>query len=147
MVSPTADWTHPRELSPGSAVFRHWRSDFVHPIFESGYPIRALAGRLPPETVTASVYLSPGARAFEPAAGMLADMPRTCIVTRGAEQLVDSMWRLRDRLRADNGEERVSHVSERDATHDVLVSSWQEPERTNVLKKIAAWTEEIAGQA
>lgn len=139
LISPTADWTLAGDLSPGHSMFRNWNTDFVYPILASGYTLRALAGHTSKEIVTASAYLSPGSLAFEHTPGMFTGMPRTCIVAGGLEQTLDPMLTLRDRLTKDMGEEMVAFIEEPNATHDCVASAWQEPERSDVLKKISDW--------
>ncbi|KAH9934399.1 alpha/beta-hydrolase [Fomitopsis serialis] len=144
LVSPSVDWTLPRSMAPGSSMNRNRLSDYVYTIFESGYTLRALAGNLPEETVTAGIYISPGSLGFKHSPGTFAGLPRMCIVAGGAEQTVDAMRTLKDRLKADMGEEKVRYIEEPDAAHDCVVAAWQEPERTNVFKQIAEWMREAA---
>lgn len=139
LLSPTADWTRAGDLSPNHSIFRNMHTDFVYPILATGYTLRALAGRMPEEIITTSAYLSPGSAAFEHTPGMFTGMPRTCIVAGNKEQTLDPMITLRDRLKKDMGEDMVTYIEERDATHDCVAWAWQEPERGNVLKKMADW--------
>ncbi|KAH9934331.1 alpha/beta-hydrolase [Fomitopsis serialis] len=144
LVSPSVDWTIAHSMGPGSSINKHRRSDYVYPIFANGYTVRALAGNLPEETVTAGIYISPGSLGFKHSLGTFAGLPRMCIVAGGAEQTVDAMRTLRDRLKTDMGEEKVRYIEEPDAAHDCVIAAWQEPERTNVFKQIAEWMREPA---
>ena len=59
--------------------------------------------------------------------------------TGDAEYTLDPMLTARDRLWADLGKERLKHVSMPDATHDPVIATWHEPERTDVLRELSVW--------
>ena len=138
LLSPTVDWAVSDGAGPQTSMRRHARSDFVEAILMSGYTRRALLGRLPEETAATSIYISPGSQRLPITPGMFAGLPRTCIVAGGAEQTLDPMRVLKDRMAEDLGD-RVLWIETPDATHDFFTASWHEPERTNTLKEVGAW--------
>jgi len=70
-------------------------------------------------------------------------MPSTCMITGGAEQTLDPMITVRDRIVADNGEDIMNYMEYPDATHDFLHATWHEPERTQALKDLRSWFEKV----
>ncbi|GBE82694.1 alpha/beta-hydrolase [Sparassis crispa] len=142
MLSPTVDWgdTH---TGPDSSMVRNAGTDCVGAIFESGYTKAGLVGRLPASIAATSAWISPGSLKAEVVPGMFASMPQTCIVTGEVEMTLDPMRTLRDRMRADIGEERVVYIEGPGMTHDYLTAAWCEPERTDTLREIAAWVKKL----
>ena len=138
LLSPTVDWAVSDGAGPQTSMRRHARSDFVEAILMTGYTRRALLGNLPEETAATSIYISPGSLSLPVTPGMFAGLPRTCIVAGGAEQTLDPIRVLKDRIAKDLGD-LVLWIEPPDATHDFLTASWHEPERTNTLKEIGAW--------
>ncbi|TBU48326.1 alpha/beta-hydrolase [Dichomitus squalens] len=138
LLSPTMDWAQ-THTGPGSSMERNYRSDIVHAILESGYTPRALIGSLPEKTASKSPWISPGSLQAEWRPGMFSGFPRTVIVAGGAEYTLDGMHTAGDRLIEDNGKENVTFIEPPDALHDFLAMEFHEPERTDVLKELAAW--------
>lgn len=138
LLSPTVDWavTH---TGPDSSMERNSRSDFVHTIFTSEYTKKALVGKLPVGTAETSPWISPASLHVEVTKGMLKGMPRTCIVSGAVEMTLDPMRTLRDRMRAELGEDAVVYIETPNATHDFFTASWSEPERTDTFKEVAQW--------
>ncbi|TFY50653.1 hypothetical protein EVG20_g11401, partial [Dentipellis fragilis] len=137
-LSPTVDWgcTH---KGPGSSMERNSRSDFVHPIFTSGYTYRALQGNLPDDEIAQSPWVSPGSLSLASTKELFAGFPKTCIVSGGAEMTLDPMRTMKDRMESTIGSENVTYIEVAGSTHDILTQVWHEPERTETLKKIGAW--------
>ena len=126
---------------------RNASSDYPQPFIDSGYTARALVGSLPPEFARSS-WISPGAASGpdpklddEHRAGLFAGLPPTFMVAGGAEYTLDGMIIARERLERDMGKDRVTWMEVPDAAHDLLIMTWHEPERTEVLKEIAAWVQ------
>lgn len=65
--------------------------------------------------------------------------PRTFIAVGGLEVLRDQVAVLKEKMEGDIGEDRVEYYFAPLAVHDFILLRWHEPERTNGLKKIAAW--------
>lgn len=140
--SPTVDWANTHG-GPDSSMVRHSRTDFVGPIFTTGYTERALRGALPADTTAISAWVSPGSLRAEVTPGMFARLPRTCIVAGGAEMTLDAMVTLKERMEAEMGTEAVQFMEVPNCTHEFLTMGWHEPERTRTLKEVAKWVKTI----
>ncbi|EJF61521.1 alpha/beta-hydrolase [Dichomitus squalens LYAD-421 SS1] len=148
LLSPTMDWacTH---RGPQSARVRNASSDYPQPFIDSGYTMRALVGSLPPEFARSS-WISPGAVVSSDSkldhdhkTGLFSGLPPTFMAAGNAEYTLDGMITARERLERDIGKDRVTWVEVPDAAHDLLIMAWHEPERTEVLKEIAAWAQTV----
>ncbi|EED83466.1 predicted protein [Postia placenta Mad-698-R] len=142
MSSPTLDWAA-SYTGPDASLTRNFQSDYTDRFFSSGYSLRALAGQLPLDLAATSAWTSPGARHAKITPGMFAGVPRTCIVSGGAEIALDAIRAFRARLEADVGTEGVTYIEVAGAAHDFLTVTWCEPERTNALREVATWAREV----
>ncbi|KAF8515447.1 alpha/beta-hydrolase [Gautieria morchelliformis] len=142
MHSPTVDWacTH---VGPESSMVKNSRSDFVHAIFSSGYSYRALRGKLPADEVATNPWISPASLKVTKTQGLFAGFPQTMIVCGGAEMTLDPMRTLRDRILADIGAQSVTYLEVPDSTHDFFTAKWHEPERTNAMKDVGTWIDQL----
>lgn len=118
---------------------RNELTDCVRVILHSGYTARALLGSLPPSAIETNIWLSPASLKIPQVEGLFEGMPPTCMITGGAEQTLDAMLTLRDRIVADNGEDTLLYLEYPDATHDFIIAEWHEPERTESLAELTAW--------
>ncbi|PPQ77958.1 hypothetical protein CVT25_015433 [Psilocybe cyanescens] len=135
MLSPTLDWANTR-TGLSSSMKQHKDSDFIDIVLTGGYPRRALLGKIPEAEVSQNEWMAPGSIQLPHKPGSHAGLPKTCIVAGGAEQILDSMVTLTNRLTYDLGSENVTFLEAKDATHDFLLFSWHEPERTETLKEV-----------
>jgi acetyl esterase/lipase len=140
LLSPTVDWAN-TQMGPSSSMKRHSASDFVYPILVSGYTLRALLGNMPEAEAEQNAWIAPASISLKHTPGFFEGLPRTCIVAGGAEQTLDAMLVLKDRLETDLGKNHVKYLEQPDGTHDFLGHSWHEPERTETLVDIAKWAE------
>lgn len=124
-------------------MHRNALSDFIQPVFLSGYTSRALVGNLPLQTAARSVWISPGSLDLDVAPGFFAGLPLTCIFVGDAEVALDQVRALRDRIRADNGENTLKYMEWTDVTHVAVCMFWHEPERTMALREIAEWLDDM----
>ncbi|KAJ7573834.1 hypothetical protein C8J56DRAFT_803894, partial [Mycena floridula] len=65
------------------------------------------------------------------------------ILAAEGEMVRDSMRILRDRMKANMGEEKVKYVETYGASHNVLMMNLFEPYRTEALKEIGHWAETL----
>jgi len=65
--------------------------------------------------------------------------PKTFITAGELELLRDEITILKDMMERDTGEDNVEYYLAPLAIHDFVMLPWHEPERTDGLKKIAAW--------
>ncbi|KAJ7088596.1 alpha/beta-hydrolase [Mycena epipterygia] len=137
LLSPCPDSALRR---PPGSMRSNARLDYVRTWFNSGYVQSTLLGGLPGEELDRP-WLSPGSPMLDDAdtLGVFAGFPPTFILAGEAEMSRDSMRTLRDRMRVDMGEERVTYVEVEDAPHDFLGMTIFEPERTVGLTEIARW--------
>lgn len=103
------------------------------------YGVMGLLGPLDFEVSQTNRYLSPVSTGCTDAS--FTGFPETYVVAGGAERLLDDSTALVDRLRKDGV--RVVQDIPPDAVHDFLVFTWHEPERTEVLKRVASWIDGI----
>lgn len=145
LLSPTVDWTNTR-MDRGSSMVSNKKSDFIDPILTSRYTLRALLGNIPESKASQHFWICPGSVELNHAPGIYPELPATCIVAGGAEQTLDSIVLLKNRLTFDMKTKPhakgVTYLEKPDATHDFLVTAWHEPERTETLKELKKWAEE-----
>ncbi|KZV89924.1 alpha/beta-hydrolase [Exidia glandulosa HHB12029] len=142
MLSPTADWALTHNEIPGNSMERNRPSDFVHTILNCGYSARSLLGDLPADTLRTSAYLALGGLHLdEEEAKMFAKFPPTCVIAGEAEQTLDAMRTLRERL-VDQGV-HVRYHEYQDAFHvPVILGHIGEPWKSMACRDIARWIEE-----
>ncbi|KAH9885837.1 alpha/beta-hydrolase [Cubamyces lactineus] len=143
LLSPTMDWGRTYANDPDSCYSRNAKADFVEGVMESGYTPRALCGALPLEFARTSAWISPGSRETEWTPETFAGLPPTLIVAGGAEQTLDGMRTIRERLGKGSGEEKVAYIEVPDVPHDIFLLSWYEPERTETLVKAGEWVRSL----
>ncbi|KAF8888379.1 alpha/beta-hydrolase [Gymnopilus junonius] len=141
LLSPTVDWAN-TQMGPSSSMKRNSSSDFVYPILASGHTLRALLGNLPEADAAQNSWVAPGSVELKYTPGLFGGLPKTYILAGGAEQTLDAMVILRERLEKDLGKSNVVYLEQPDATHDFLALSFHEPERTEALGDIARWVKD-----
>ncbi|KAI0915968.1 hypothetical protein AcV5_003432 [Taiwanofungus camphoratus] len=145
LLSPTVDWGGTHDFGDSCSMKRNYRSDYVYPILKSGYTARSLLGSLPAVEICTNSWLSPASLKLADATGLFRDFPPTIIIAGGAEQTVDPMRTLRDRLLNDNGTDKMEYLEYEDAAHNFVGQNWQEPERTQALKELQKWIMAVMG--
>lgn len=65
--------------------------------------------------------------------------PKTFIIAGDLELLRDEITVLKEMMERDTGEDNIEYYLAPFAIHDFVMLLWHEPERTDGLKKIAAW--------
>ncbi|RDX57561.1 hypothetical protein OH76DRAFT_1425581 [Lentinus brumalis] len=78
---------------------------------------------------------------------MFAGLPTTIVVAGGAEYTLDGMRVVKDRLAQDSGEDKCTYVEVPDASHDFFLMTWHEPERTQILQRLAGWVHQLTSRA
>ncbi|QRV84865.1 alpha/beta hydrolase family protein [Ceratobasidium sp. AG-Ba] len=86
-------------------------------------------------------YITPASLHLKPSAllDLFSNFPPTYIVSGDAEALIDEIRILVHRMSDNLPEGGVSYDEVPDAIHDFIVFSVWEPERSNALRKVAAW--------
>ncbi|KAJ6567697.1 hypothetical protein DFH09DRAFT_1081141 [Mycena vulgaris] len=114
------------------------RSDYVRTWFDARYVPPTLPGALTADELDRA-RLSPGSPVLADAdtAGVFKGFPPTLILAGKAEMSRNAIRVLRDRMRADMGQESVQYVEVADTPHDFLGLIWFEPERTEGLQAVA----------
>ncbi|KAJ7472280.1 alpha/beta-hydrolase [Mycena galericulata] len=138
LLSPSAD--SGLRAPPGDSMQTNRRADYVRTWFDAGYVPPTLLGALPAAELDRP-WLSPGSPVLTDAdtRGIFEGFPQTFILAGEAEMSRDSMRTLRDRMRADMGEDKVKYVEVTAAPHDFLGMKVFEPERTVGLKAVGDW--------
>jgi acetyl esterase/lipase len=166
LLSPSADWAGTHDHSSLStsdetrqfpSMRRNASADAAFIFFNSGYSARSILGALHPSTLHTNPYLSPASLELklpsskdsdahsDSITGLFTGFPPTCIVAGGAEATLDSIRTLRDRVRTDIGEGKngVLYLEYEDALHDFLSLEWHQPERGEVLRRLADWLNDL----
>ncbi|KAJ7162238.1 alpha/beta-hydrolase [Mycena filopes] len=143
LMSPTVDWARTHDTHPSCSMIRNRSADIVDPILSNGYTARALLGVLPETELATNMYLSPASLSLSNPHGLFAGFPPTCITAGDAEQTLDPMKTLRDRLTADNNEKDVRYLEYVDANHSFLTLPLFEPQRSQAYSDIARWIADI----
>lgn len=98
---------------------------------------RAFLGRNGWGAAEINPYISPASR--NPALSIhFKGFPPSFIVAGGAENLAPQIRLLRDRMQRDLGS-KLRYFEAEGGSHDYILFSWQEPERSNALQEIADW--------
>ncbi|KAI0699538.1 alpha/beta-hydrolase [Cytidiella melzeri] len=129
----------PSPTDPSSSVYTNIHSDFI--AAASSGTEGAIANYLGPHGLAAAItnpYISPASLAPTMPHVSFKGFPRSFILNSGAEVLCDQIRVLRDKMRADIGE-NVEYAEFPDAWHDFLVFVDVEPERTEALELIGKW--------
>jgi len=139
LMSPTVDWARTHDSSPSCSMVRNRSADIVDPILSTGYTSRALLGALPETELATNPYLSPASLSLSNSNGLFAGFPPTCITAGDAEQTLDPMKTLRDRLVADNDGKVVRYLEYMDANHTFLTLPFFESQRRQAYSDIGGW--------
>ncbi|CDO76299.1 hypothetical protein BN946_scf184917.g15 [Trametes cinnabarina] len=128
--------------SPQSSAVRNAPTDIFN-ILPPGklfaeYAVTSLRGPMDFEVVKTHRYLSPVSLEVKPAAeGLFKGFPETYVVAGGAERILDDSLALVEMMKSD-AVQVISDIPP-DAVHDFPAFTWHEPERTEVLRRIAQW--------
>ncbi|EKM52018.1 uncharacterized protein PHACADRAFT_199520 [Phanerochaete carnosa HHB-10118-sp] len=143
LISPISDFggTH--------IGMEHWcangPSDFTQS-FYYGYPTSSLLGSLPVEWAELSPWISPGSLKLPEPHGLFKGFPRTYMVAGGAECTLDQIHTLRDRMRADIGENNFWYLEAPDSMHVYPTMFGHTPENVETIQALVQWAEEVHGQ-
>ncbi|KAJ8496044.1 hypothetical protein ONZ51_g1348 [Trametes cubensis] len=89
-----------------------------------------------------TAYISPVSRFVKPGPeGLFKGFPNTFVVAGGAERLEDDSKEFIAGLKRDGS--NVIHEIPPDAVHDLMVWTWHNPERIEVLQKLAQWIDDM----
>jgi acetyl esterase/lipase len=146
LLSPTVDWACTHDKLNTASIHRNAKSDFVSIVLQSGYTARGLLGNLPETEISQNPYLSPASLDIKDPSGLFTHFPPTCMITGGAEQTLDPMHTLRDRIIRDTSPSNVLYLEYEDAFHDFLLLSIVQPERSQALKSIREWLQNSLSQ-
>jgi len=116
-------------------------SDYLGiPADEPTYAAKAFTANLPADARATDPSISPASKLLpsETVEGLFANFPDTAITSGGAEQLLDSIRTLKERMKNDMGG-KLQYIEAKDAFHDFICFPWAEPERSSTLKDLATW--------
>jgi acetyl esterase/lipase len=71
--------------------------------------------------------------------GLFKGFPKMFITGGDHEQFIDSIRTLKSRAENDIGKDSVTYMENKESTHDIVVYRWFEPERSQMLRKVAEW--------
>ena len=143
LFSPWADASESRE-GPGSSNYYNAPTD----IFGTkpgertgGYATRAFLGDTPFSEAESNPYISPASLHIKNPSGMFKSFPKSYICVGGLEQLLDHSLAVHERMAAD-GCDTTLHVA-KEAVHDYVVFKFHEPERSDDLRAVAQWIDNL----
>lgn len=142
LLSPTMDWANTHAGTPEWTMDANEATDYVRVILTNGYSPTSLRGNLDAGELETNAWLSPGSLKLR-SEGLYANFPHTLIISGGAEQTVDGMRTIRERLTVDNGVAKIQYIEYPDAFHDFFVFPWHEPERSQGLREVSGWLEKV----
>lgn len=136
LMSPAGDWStsHDNEGSMARNVGTDWVQGFF-----TGYCAGAFCGHLGRKEAETNEWISPASRNLPSVQGLFEGFPPTLIQVGDAEILVDQVRLLRDRMRADMGDETVTYAEVKDGTHILLTLPGHEEEKTTTYDVIREW--------
>ena len=149
-ASPVADMSF-SHAGTNSSHYLNAASDIfgmppdIH-LLSIGVPnVSAYIGRMDPEELKHNRYLSPASKFVVPPnvggeTKLFSGFPRSYIMGGGAEQLLDDIVVLAERMKGDGVD--VTTEFPPDAVHAYSIFRWHEPERTQSLIRCAAWLDE-----
>jgi acetyl esterase/lipase len=149
LMSPWTDMGG-SHIRPGSSAITNARSDYLGGSPQTKgqlpYPVLAFIGPHDRSWVQTNPYISPaslelkmtGPSADPGSTGLFSKFPRTFIAAGGAEQLVDQIRTLKERMVGELGE-AVTYYEAPDGIHDYTCFEWHEPERSATFVQIANW--------
>ncbi|GBE87588.1 hypothetical protein SCP_1102650 [Sparassis crispa] len=139
LLSPWADMGMSHYYHGGSE--REFYYDFLGDPHEGllAEVTRVLTAPLGADAVEHNPYLSPASRNVQ---ASFSGFPRTFIAVGDAERLYDQVVTLRDKIRADIGEEKVGWFVGRDAVHDYLLFPFEAEQTAETLNAIEKWLKE-----
>lgn len=150
LLSPWADLTGNHAERASKQGKRNVESDYIGPSADprfsvGSYALRSFIGDIPLEVAKKNVYISPASPEIDPSdlQGMFTRFPPIYIVSGDAEGLLEEIRTLHERVIADMPREIVVYDEVADAVHDFTVFPFWEPERTDTLKRILVWIEQL----
>lgn len=140
---PWSDMSESHNLPTNSAL-KFAEQDILGPLYDDVL-LYATISFIGPHSPDLNPYLSPGSRnpAMDPLVSFKG-FPPTFLCVGGYERLKDQVHVVRDRMIRDMGVESVRYEEPENAIHGFLGLGPHDPERTDVLKKIAKWVSELS---
>lgn len=144
LLSPWSDVGISHDI-PGSSIFLNGTSDFLTD--PEKYVLilarKAYCGVRGFAEANKNPYISPGSIHTNMPPVSFKGFPRTLIVVGTGERLLDQNRTLRGMMLRDMeeglGEGQLAYHEELDAVHDFMVLPWEEPSRSNGMRKVAQW--------
>ncbi|KAG8691699.1 hypothetical protein FRC11_012450 [Ceratobasidium sp. 423] len=106
------------------------------------YALRALIGPMSVEDAGRNPYITPASLHLS-GSGLFKGFPPSYVVSGGAEVLVEQIGVLQSRMREDIPEGAVVYDEVVDAVHDFVAFTVWEPERSETLRKIVEWAQNL----
>lgn len=150
LISPWADMNESFDAEPAESTVQAAAHDWTSPMNseEVMHAIEAFLGHRPDEVANLkhSVYWSPASRVLLTESAMarkisFKDFPRTWVDFGGSEVLRSQIIRLAHAMEEDLGKDNFILNECPGGIHGYITFEWFEPERSENMKKIAAWLE------
>jgi acetyl esterase/lipase len=136
LLSPWGDVGGPYSFTEGGNKNKKYDYLLGSPLIQE-YTGWAIGKKMGADIIKTSAWISPISKHVNNVS--FKGFPKTFIAAGDLEVLKDQIVVLKERMERDIGEDNVEYHLAPLAVHDFIMLSWHEPERTNGLKKIAAW--------
>jgi acetyl esterase/lipase len=157
LLSPWSDLSGSHDSTGSSALTLHASDYLSYPSSEPplhpkigpeflGYHIRSFLGPHGIDGAQHNEYISPASKHLSTTDSLFrfsngVSWPTTFLTAGAAELLWDQVRTLKDRMK-ENGVD-IEYVEKPDATHDWVSFEWFEPERSETLGEISAWSDKV----
>lgn len=138
LVYPWADMSESHNI-PSDTALKNGHTDILGSLYD-GTLLYATNSFLGPHSPDLNPYLSPGS--INPAMDSIVSFkgfPPSFLCVAGYERFRDQVHVVRDRMVRDMGADSVQYEEPEHAVHGFMTFTWHEPERTEMLKKMAKW--------
>jgi acetyl esterase/lipase len=144
LCSPWADMgtSHDQPLLPYLS-----RTDYIGNVRNprTKYAETAFTGPFGLADADKNVYISPASKHIIDVS--FTGWPRTFLLCGGVEYLAPGIRDLKERMAADmnegSGPGQLSYYEAPDGVHDFICFTWHEPERTDALRAMAEWVDQV----
>lgn len=136
------------DVVEGSSVYTNSSADYIGGGTSPVSQVKLnFLGPLGFEAANSNRYISPASQSPSMEKVSFQGFPPTFITSGGAEVLLDQIRTLRKKMVEDLGDRSVEYVEAPEGVHDFLAFLWHEPERTEVLNRLAGWIDDEPGGA
>jgi acetyl esterase/lipase len=136
-------WVDPGDshITEDSAITNFAHIDYVLPYVRNMWAAEVYTAPFAKGFYSTNPYVSPASKGL-PAhiqQGLFKGFPKMFITGGDHEQLIDSIRTFKSRAENDIGKDAVTYMENKDSIHDIALYRWFEPERSQMLRRVAEW--------